>query len=84
MDEMPWRTGRPPEHGYYLGAWQCGERWTVSELWFNPDSIGTGWWPSRGYFHERSAGMETIAVRAWMPMPVYTAAHHEQSPGREA
>lgn len=68
-----WRTGRPPDHGYYLGAWRRGEGWAVSELWFNPDSIGTGWWSSRGYLGEDGGrySTETIPVEAWMPMPEY-------------
>ena len=73
MSDTHWRTDGPPEHGYYLGAWKRGEEWVVSELWFNPDSIGTGWWPSRGYFHQDSRGREAVAVEAWMPVPVYTA-----------
>lgn len=65
-------------------AWKRGDQWAVSELWFNPDSIGTGWWPSRGYFHQDSRGTETIAVEAWMPMPAYkpaTASCEQRSNG---
>lgn len=68
---MDWRTDMPPDHGYYLAAWKRGEQWAVSELWFNPDSVGTGWWPSRGYLRQDSTGMDAIAVEAWMFMPVY-------------
>lgn len=70
-----WRTGRPPDHGYYLGAWRRGESWVVSELWFNPDSVGTGWWAGRGYLDgpERNPHV-TVPVEAWMPMPVYREA----------
>lgn len=67
-----WRTSRPSEHGYYLGAWKRGQLpvWTVSELWFNPDSTGTGWWSSRGYIEAtRDADGKTIPVEFWMPMP---------------
>jgi hypothetical protein len=63
----------PPGAGYYLGAWQQNGRWVVSELWFNPQSLGTGWWPIRGYLHwavGRQTGI-TIHVRAWMPMPEF-------------
>lgn len=64
---------------YYLGAWRRGQppAWTVSELWFNPDSIGTGWWTSRGYLtglqgiESRNARLETVPVEAWALMPVY-------------
>lgn len=73
MSTDAWRTDRPPDHGYYLGAWRRGGRWTVSELWFNPDSIGTGWWSTRGYLNEREHTTGTIPVEAWIPMPVYTA-----------
>jgi hypothetical protein len=66
-----WRTGRPPTRGYYLAAWRCGDRWRVSELWFSPDSIGSGWWASRGYLGERTTVSETLPVEAWMPMPAY-------------
>lgn len=71
--EPQWRAGRPPAHGYYLGAWRRGARWTVSELWFNPDSIGTGWWSSRGYLGGCPCP-ETVPVEAWMPVPGYPAA----------
>lgn len=68
-----WRTGRPAKHGYYLAAWQTlAGMWMVSELWFNPQSTGTGWWASRGYLGDRTAGVqETLPVVAWMPMPVF-------------
>ena len=66
-----WSTGKPPGHGYYLGAWKRGDRYAVSELWFNPDSHGTGWWATRGYLSEREWHAGTIPVEAWMPMPEY-------------
>jgi len=77
MSSAEWQTGRPDKSGYYLAAWQLNGRWRVSELWFNPDAIGTGWFPSRGYL----PGVEddivaappafTISVEAWQPMPRY-------------
>ncbi len=67
-----WQTGKPPDHGYYLGAWLRDGRWVVSELWFNPDSIGSGWWPTRGYLDERELSHQTIDVVAWMAMPEYS------------
>lgn len=66
-----WQPGRPPGHGYYLGAWQRHGRWFVSELWFNPDSTGTGWWASRGYLDPMSHTAVPIPVEAWTPMPKY-------------
>ena len=66
-----WRTSRPPEHGYYLGAWRRGDGWTVSELWFNPDSTGTGWWASRGYLDGHTLRAMPVKVEAWMPVPAY-------------
>jgi len=70
-EQARWRTGQPPEHGYYLGAWKTpGGRWVVSELWFNPDSIGSGWWASRGYLHQPHT-FTTVPVVAWIPMPEY-------------
>jgi hypothetical protein len=69
-----WRSDMPPEHGYYLGAWRRGGRWFVSELWFNPDSTGTGWWPTRSYLtHDTQSQWlhDTIEVEAWMPVPEY-------------
>jgi hypothetical protein len=69
-----WRTDRPPGHGYYLAVWQQnnGVR-RVSELWYNPDSHGTGWWPTRGYLRpylrEQSA-LDPLPVVAWAPMPL--------------
>jgi hypothetical protein len=62
---------RPSEPGYYLGAWQIdARRWIVSELWFNPDSTGTGWWATRSYLNQERT-YTTIDVRAWMPMPEF-------------
>jgi hypothetical protein len=47
----------------------------VSELWFNPDSTGTGWWPDRGYMEGvRDGTTKTIPVEAWAEMPVFTPA----------
>lgn len=68
---MEWiRDRNPEEHGYYLGAWLRQGRWVTSELWYNPDSMGTGWWASRGYFHQKDPGT-TIDVKAWMKMPKF-------------
>jgi hypothetical protein len=67
-----WRTGRPPEHGYYLAAWTTpAGRVVVSELWFNPSSFGSGWWSSRGYLRQEHhlSKSETVPVAAWMPLP---------------
>lgn len=66
---MNWNSGRPPKHGYYLGAWKRGSQWAVSELWFNPASIGTGWWTGRGYLGQDST--EPLNVVAWMSVPSY-------------
>lgn len=67
-----WRTDKPSKHGYYLGAWLRGERWIVSELWFNPDSVSTGWWASRGYLEPGlSHHSISVDVVAWMPVPEY-------------
>ena len=69
---IEWKTGNPPKDGYYLAAWKRSGKWAVSELWFNPDSIGTGWWPTRGYFgQDNSCLRDTINVVAWMPLPEY-------------
>jgi hypothetical protein len=65
----PWREGRPPEHGYFLAAWRRAGLLVVSELWFNPDSTGSGWWSSRGYLGDRLWESESLPVVAWMPMP---------------
>lgn len=72
---------KPDNHGYYLGAWKHQGRWVVSELWYNPDAIGTGWFSSRGYFHQKDDHV-TIGVVAWMPMPTYgpmTGPHTEHA-----
>ena len=77
---MTWNIGRPPTHGYYLGAWKRGGQWVVSELWFNPDSIGTGWWTGRGYFDQRdTTGTDPLNVAAWMPMPPYSPESHQEA-----
>jgi hypothetical protein len=73
---MSWRTGKPPEHGYYLAAWRHtgvhDSRYHVSELWFNPS---TGWFTERAYFGERHDYYDFMYTRkevvAWMPMPRY-------------
>ena len=68
---------KPPEAGYYIAAWQDEGNWRVSELWFNPDSPGSGWWPSRGYM-ARFVGdappkeaKRSLTVGAWMPKPEF-------------
>jgi len=70
---MTWNKGKPEQHGYYLGAWlRDGRVWTVSELWFNPDSFGSGWWATRSYISRtHETAYETIKVVAWMQIPVY-------------
>lgn len=67
----------PPGHGYYIAAWDDNGSTRVSELWFNPDSKGSGWWPSRGYM-ARFIGdaaavnpVRSLTVYAWMKMPEY-------------
>lgn len=68
---MDWQRGVPPKHGYYLAAWQRGDRVVVSELWYNPDARPK-WWLTRGYIGERSRGMDgavNYEVVGWMPMP---------------
>lgn len=72
---MTWNTEPPKTHGYYLGAWPRWEgshSYIVSELWFNPDSIGTGWFISRGYLGERDTYHDTVPVVAWTSLPEYT------------
>ncbi len=67
-----WYRGRPPAPGYYLGAWRRDGKWFVSELWYNPNSIGTGWWISRGYLDQiPRVQTETIPVEAWMLKPLF-------------
>lgn len=67
-----WRTDRPHKSGYYLAAWKRAEDVVVSELWFNPDSHGSGWWPSRGYLHQDWPSKQPVEVVAWLPMPKFT------------
>lgn len=69
---IQWHTGKPLTHGYYLGAWKNHGSWVVSELWFNPESVGTGWWASRGYLEQGSVGhRHGIPVEAWTHKPVW-------------
>lgn len=69
---MTWNKGTPEDHGYYLGAWLRHGIWRVSELWYNPDSFGSGWWASRNYIPgARDNPHDTIDVVAWMQIPVY-------------
>jgi hypothetical protein len=70
-DSIAWRTGKPTDQGYYLGAWQSGRHWNVSELWYNPGTQGSGWWKSRMYLEQRDYTYTTVDVVAWMPMPQY-------------
>lgn len=67
-----WRTDRPEKHGYYIAAWiQYGQE-RVSELWFNPQAIGTGWFAARGYLGQGSDhSTQTLDVVAWQPIPAY-------------
>lgn len=76
----PWREGRPSGHGYYLAAWRRGDGYAVSELWFNPDSTGSGWWSSRGYLGDRLWESESLPVVAWMPMPAPPEAGPVETP----
>jgi hypothetical protein len=71
---MAWNKGRPEQHGYYLGAWLRRGRWQVSELWYNPDSLGSGWWETRGYLGQVFGSSETVDVVAWMQIPDYDPA----------
>jgi hypothetical protein len=76
-----WRASPPAEAGYYLAAWERGHpgAWTVSELWFNPD---TGWWSSRGYLRQRDPGHRPLeGVVAWMPVPAYEPPPWPEVPG---
>jgi hypothetical protein len=67
----------PPGHGYYLAVWMDEGNHRISELWFNPDSTGSGWWATRGYmsrFTGEAMGHESkrsLTVIAWMTMPEY-------------
>lgn len=66
-----WNYGRPPDHGYYLAAWEYAGIKTVSELWFNPT---TGWWTARGYLQywdgQRTRCQHSVEnVYAWREMP---------------
>lgn len=71
-NQRRWRIGTTPvDQGFYLGAWKRGKKWIVSELWYNPSSIGTGWWASRGYLGQMTGLNEPIDVVAWMPLPEY-------------
>lgn len=71
MTQQVWQKGYPPKHGYYLGAHEHLGQIIVSELWFNPDSIGK-WYFSRGYTGQPSRGMADrvpATVIRWMPIP---------------
>lgn len=69
---IEWRSGNPPEHGYYLIAWiNVSEKISVSEAWYNPDSIIPWWW-SRGYTGEPRRGINAAIqkeVISWAVMP---------------
>jgi hypothetical protein len=73
-DTIEWMTGTPPKSGYYLIAWvnpAVVEHISVSEAWYNPDSIIPWWW-SRGYTGEPRRGINaamTKEVISWAPMP---------------
>lgn len=76
---MKWikASTNPPESGYYIAAWNDEGHWRVSELWYNPNSHGSGWWPSRNYM-ARFVGdaaitfpRRSLTVAAWMQMPKY-------------
>lgn len=78
---MEWNTkSKPVTHGYYLAAWDDEGHWRVSELWFNPDSAGSGWWPTRGYM-ARFVGdvaynmpKRSLTVAGWMAIPEFPGA----------
>lgn len=73
-----WNADSNPEKlGYYIAAWDDEGHWRVSELWFNPDSTGSGWWPTRGYMARfvgdvaNNMPKRSLTVAAWMPVPEY-------------
>lgn len=66
-----WKRGNPQDKGYYLAAWKDRTDWVVSELWYNPESVGTGWWSSRLYLGQEDHRQKSIDVVAWMDMPVF-------------
>lgn len=72
---MFWQNGDPPKYGYYLAAWRNGDSFVTSELWFNPDSVGSKWWWTRGYSPIRRTGTMLDSVQyeivAWMPIPEF-------------
>jgi hypothetical protein len=76
--DLNWRTDKPPEHGYYIAAWNDNGTPRVSELWYNPDSHASGWWPTRGYMARfvgdiaaTSRPVKALTVYAWMYKPEY-------------
>ena len=75
---MNWITDtKPPERGYYIAAWRDEGHWRVSELWYNPQSTGSGWWPTRGYMARfvgdvaSTAPVRSLTVAAWMPIAAF-------------
>jgi hypothetical protein len=68
---------KPDQHGYYLAAWDDEGHWRVSELWFNPQSTGSGWWPTRGYMVRfvgdvaSTSPKRSLTVAGWMPIPEF-------------
>ncbi len=76
--DLNWRTDKPPEHGYYIAAWNDNGTPRVSELWYNPESHASGWWPTRGYMARfvgdiaaTSRPVKALTVYAWMYKPEY-------------
>jgi len=73
---MEWITDRKPDqHGYYLAAWNDEGHWRISELWFEADDIGSGWWPTRGYMArfvgDQKKPARSLTVAGWAPLPEY-------------
>jgi hypothetical protein len=73
---MEWiKDRKPDQRGYYLAAWNDEGHWRVSELWFEADDIGSGWWPTRGYMArfvgDQKKPARSLTVAGWAPMPEY-------------
>jgi hypothetical protein len=67
----------PPNQGYYLAVWMDEGSHRVSELWFDPNTSGSKWWPTRGYMARfvgdaaHRAPKRSLTVVAWQMMPEY-------------
>lgn len=85
---MPCKTALPPMSGYYLATWMGGAKVTrgdiggyssepnaiVTELWFNPDSVGPWWIADHSHRTTHldsplSRRIEPNIVLAWQTMP---------------